>query len=329
MNYTADIDERIARHLSGEITLEEQLLLEKWLAESSDNLRYFKQMNQLWKQSELEKMPLARPIDVESALAKTKAKIQRNSGKGPAKLRSINYWVMGIAASIALLVAAFLFFQQAANDTPFVLATKDDARCDTLRDGSVVSLNQYSSLDVAFTGKARRVKMQGEAYFQVAHNPGKPFVIEAKQVEVTVVGTKFNINTRSDSTKVIVSVEEGRVRVQIGGAIAFLSAGEEASIDCLTGTITRRQLAVSGNVTAWANRQFVFDDVPLSEVIPLLEKVYQVDIRLENKDLERCRLHVRYNNEPIERILMLIAETFSLEIKSVNGQYLLDGAGCD
>jgi transmembrane sensor len=330
MDHISDIDELIAKHLTGEIAVEEQAWLEKWLAESADNQLYFNQMQRLWQKSELGKLTLPRPLDVEAALSRTKSKIQQPpQSTSPAKRVSLNYRWMGIAAAITILLGAFWFFQQGAATQSTQLAATENTLRDTLSDGSRVALNQYSSLSAEFSKNGRRVKMKGEAYFEVAPNPEKPFVIEVQQVLVTVVGTKFNIDNRSDPDWVIVSVEEGKVRVQSGTQTEFLIAGEQARIDQRNGKFERTQTKPSGNISAWANRQFVFDDVPLSEVVPMLEKNYQVKINLVNQDLANCRLQSRFNNEPIERIIVVIAETFSLEIQHRNGQYFLDGPSCD
>ena len=329
MEHTSHIDELIAKRLTGEIAAEENTWLEQWLAVSAPNRDYFNQMQWLWQQSEAGKQALPSPLDVEAALTKTKAKIQHNTVKVNRKVVPMHYGWMGIAAAILLLVGAFWFFQRSDGSAPVLLAATENTLRDTLMDGSSVALNQHSSLTAEFSSKVRRVKMRGEAYFEVTKNPAKPFIIAVKQVEVTVVGTRFNIDNRSDSTKVIVSVEEGRVKVQSGDQIIYLNAGEQASIDCQSGQMVRSRLSPSSNVIAWVNHQFVFDEVPLSEILPLLEGAYNVQIKLTNKELGKSRLHVRFNNEPIERILNVIAETMCLEVKKENGQYLLDGPGCD
>ena len=327
MNYISDIDEIIAKHLTGEIAASEQAWLEKWLVESPDNLLYFKQMQQLWQKADIGKHALPRALDVEAALLRTQNKIQHGPGK--AKVLRMTYWRYGIAATFLLLAGAFWFFQQNADAPSTQLAATENTLLETLSDGSIVTINQYSSLSATFTKKLRQVKMKGEAYFEVAPNVSKPFTVEVQQVLVTVVGTKFNIDNRSDPNWVIISVEEGKVRVQSGAQTDLLVAGEQARINCQNKEMEKVQTSPSGNESAWANRQFTFDDVPLSEVIPLLEKAYQVKITLTNKDLEHCRLHTRFNDKHIERIVDVIAETFSLEIKHQNGQYFLDGAGCD
>jgi len=324
-----NIDELIAKRLTGEIGDAEQVILMQWLQTSEVNQQYYDQMQQLWQKSVSAQTVLEKNPDIEAALNRTKSKIRQASSGGKAKRIGINTWWLGMAASLALLAAAIWFFQSKGDTSAAIYTTLENTQLDTLSDGSTIALNQHSGLTTAFDKKARRIKMHGEAYFEVTKNPEKPFIIEVKEVEVTVVGTRFNVDNHSDSTKVVVSVEEGRVKVQIGTQIIFLNAGEQASIDCSNGAILRSSLPPAGNVKAWFDRRFIFDDVPLSEVIPILEKAYDVQIELKNKNLGNCRLHSRFNNEPISRVLSLIAETFSLKIESNNSRYLLDGLGCD
>ena len=330
MQYTFEnIDELIAMRLAGEIGESENSLLEKWLSDSEANQQYFGQMQRLWQKTALVQGDFSQTIDVEAALTRTRTKIQQTAVKGKARIVNMRPWLTGIAASILLAAAAIWFFQHPGLEKPVVLATFENSFRDTLSDGSAVALNAHSSISATFDKKKRHVKMRGEAFFEVAKNPDKPFIIDVNRVEVTVIGTRFNIDNRSDSTKVVVSVEEGRVRVQFGSQIVFLNAGEQASVDCSSGAILRSNVLPAGNVKAWFDRRFVFDDVPLSEVIPILEKVYSVKIDLKNIDLGNCRLFTRFNDEPIERVMLLIAETFSLTIESSKGRYLLDGSGCE
>lgn len=326
MEYTFEIDELIAKRLAAETDAGEDAQLDQWLRESPDHQRYFAQMQRLWQQAELGQQVLPRALDVEAALARTKEKLQQPAQK--ARIVRFPAMWMAAAAVFVLLAAALWFFHSPADETPVMIAATETRVQDTLSDGSVVALNQQSLLSATFSKNSRRIKMRGEAYFQVAHNPEKPFVIDVKQVEVTVIGTKFNIDNRSDSSKVVVSVEEGKVKVSSGGEVIYLTMGEQASIDCVTGTILRSKLPVSGNVKGWFDRRFVFDDVPLSEVLPILEKAYDVRIELKNKDLGKCRLTTRFPDVSLEQAIAVIAETFSLQVENIQGRYLLNGAGC-
>lgn len=326
MEHTFDIDQIIAKRLTEEINARENAFLEKWLSESTDNRLYFKQMERLWQEAQHGTV-LPKPLDVDAALLRTKNKIRQQEPRG--RIIRFNAWWIAAAAAMTLLVSAVWFFQSGSKDTQVLLSATEKPLNDTLSDGSRVSLNRYSSLSASFSQHQRRVKMQGEAYFQVAHDPQKPFVIDVRQVQVTVIGTRFNIDNNSDSTKVLVSVEEGKVKVQSGGETIYLLAGEQVSIDCQSGRLQRSTLPASGNISGWIDRRFVFDDVPLSEVLPLLQKSYGVRIELKNKELGKCRLHTHFNDESIEQVVSVIAETFSLQIENKNGRYFLDGPACN
>lgn len=328
MEYTPDIDERIAKYLSGESTAEEQVWLEQWLSSTVENRRYFEQLQRLWQMAEGARPALPRILDVARALEKTKAKMHQNVAPGKAKVVSLGYHWISMAAAVALLIGAIWFFQSKSSGTSVELAAQDTPQQHTLSDGSSVSLNQQSSLSAVFTQKNRRIKMEGEAYFEVAPDPGKPFIVELPNVTVKVVGTKFNIDNRSNPNLVVVSVDEGKVQVTCGQTIDVLRAGEQALVDIQTGRLRRQPLRPSDNVSAWANRRLVFDDLPLSEVLPMLEKTYGVRITLGNPSLAQCRLQARFNNEPIDRILLVISETFSLELSHADGHYQFNGTDC-
>lgn len=324
MQYTNDIDEQIAKFLAGESSPEEAASLQKWLAESSDNQLYFNQMQKVWRQSS--PSPLARPLDVELALLRTKSKIAAQ--KLPFRARTIPLRWMALAATLTLILGALWFFKQDTTLPVEAVAAAEIPVTQKLNDGSAITVNQYSSIAARISERKRMISLKGEAYFEVASNPKKPFVVAVQNVSVTVLGTKFNVDNKSNVNQVIVSVDEGKVKIESNRAEKLLLAGDQAVIDVTSGIITVRQTQPNENVTAWASKKFVFEDTPLSKVIPELEKVYQVKINLSNPALEKCRLHVRFDAESIEHIMVVIAETFSLKLRVLNGQYYLEGDAC-
>lgn len=323
------IDELIAKKLAGELAPGEAEQLDGWLASSAGNRLYFDQMQRIWQTSELGKEALPNPVDLDLALAKTREKIRRSTST-PAGW-SVRRFALPAAAVLALVLAAVWFFRHNGDGRSVEWATNTQPMQDTLMDGSVIALNRHSSLTALLDGKKRRVSLNGEAFFHVAKNPDQPFTVAVKTVEITVVGTQFNVDNRSDSTKVIVTVEEGKVKVESGGQVVFLAAGEQAVIDCGSNKILKYGVAPpnsTANIKGWVDHRFVFDDVPLAEVVAVLQKAYDTKITLENPALAQCRLRARFNDEPIDRVMQLIAETFSLTLKQHEGGYRLDGQSC-
>lgn len=325
-NFDEHTDALIARHLAGETTPEEGALLQAWISESTENQRYFADIQAIWKRSSTMRPTASRAVDTEAALGEVKRRIQNGGTIRPLAIRSTLLW--RVAASLTLvLTAVYLLWLRNPAAPPVVIAASDTALTDTLTDGSVVNLSRQSGIALAsgFNGRERRLRLQGEAYFKVSHDTTRPFIVEVSDLEVRVVGTAFNIDNVTDSSSVLVTVTEGKVRVRARGQTMVLIAGESARYEKSTGRLARwmEQQNPAQSRVLW------FDATPLREVLPQIEKIYGVKITLKNKALEDCLLTARYNNQPLDRVLDLVAESFSIQVtKTANGEYVLDGAGC-
>lgn len=147
-----------------------------------------------------------------------------------------------------------------------------------LQDGSKVWLNSESSLryPVAFTGAERKVEITGEAYFEVAKDPAKKFIVTGQGVQTEVLGTHFNINTYTDEEQVRVTLIEGSVRVANGAGNVKLKPGEQAAIT----HDSRFSIAEvdTDRIIAWTTGSFYFDEEDLSTVMRQLARWYDVDV---------------------------------------------------
>lgn len=328
------IDIIIGKKLAGETTVEEQLFLKNWRAESPENERYFQEMERVWQRVPAKKLP--RPLDVESALQKTKSRIAADVPK-PAEtpVFRLKTWWLAAAAAFAVAVAAVFFFEKTAVSPPVEFAAGDSKLFQKLPDGSEIKLNRHSKIRVDFSKKTRRVELEGEAFFEVAPDAKKPFTVFVKNLEITAVGTAFNVYETAPE-RVVVQMAEGKVRLKsvVGGdanngPAVYLVAGESAIFDRKTGQISIQKMSPGSPADGWFSRRFDFDGTPLSEVLPVLEKAYNVRISLKNNELRGCKLRTRFSNEPIEQVIEVLAETFSLTVERVEGGYILNGAGCE
>lgn len=323
------IDELLAKRLAGEAAPAEEQIIETWLEESEDNRLYFEGLQRLWQQAPLSHAASLRPVDTESALQKVKSQFRTGAVTPPARIIPMYRWISGAAAAVVLLIAAIFFFRQTPETPGTQIAATSTTLTDTLTDGSVIVLNRNSGLRIAgnFNQKERRMRLSGEAYFAVAPDKEKPFVIEVEQLEVKVVGTEFNVDNRSEPGRVIVTVTSGKVQLRAGDQNVLLVANEQAVYEMATGNITR-STKPDQNVLAYKNMVFSFDATPLGEVVRELSDVYGVEISLKNKNLEKCKLYARYNNQELDRVLELVAATFSLTVERTGDVIVLDGASC-
>ena len=156
-----------------------------------------------------------------------------------------------------------------------------------LPDGSRVWLDAASSLTypTAFSGAVRKVKLTGQAYFEVVHHAENPFIVEVNGTEVKDIGTAFNINAYDDEPVARITLVTGSVAVERGGARAMLSPGEQARI-------AENKLSVASGVdvdevVAWKNGQFQFDNAGVGEVMRQVARWYNVEISYEGDVLNK------------------------------------------
>jgi transmembrane sensor len=199
-----------------------------------------------------------------------------------------------------------------------------------LPDGSVVALNSNSKLRFPkdFNSDTREVSISGEAFFDVKHNPEKPFLINAGNIQVKVLGTSFNVSAYPGSETVEVVVESGLVQVISNAEYStsetpelMLNAGEKGTLMNSHGKL-EKSLNTDPNYLAWKTHNITFDKTPLDEVVKFLSKMYHIDIYLENENLKNLVLTAQFERKSHDFILNVIQLTFGLELTRENGAYV-------
>jgi transmembrane sensor len=149
----------------------------------------------------------------------------------------------------------------------------------TLPDETKVWLNAESSLrfPTSFTDKERSVQLTGEAYFEVAQNKNKPFLVKAGQTETRVLGTHFNIMAYGDENAVRTTLLEGSVQMGQGTQSSLLRPGEQGEFDTRGGEIRTRTVNTRAAI-AWKDGYYYFDRTPVQSVMRQIARWYNVDI---------------------------------------------------
>lgn len=153
-----------------------------------------------------------------------------------------------------------------------------------LADGSKVWLNAASSLHfpTAFSGNQRVVELTGEAYFEVAKNKEKPFLVKVGDIQVKVLGTHFNINAYPDENAIKTSLLEGCVKITKGNATGFLKPGEQALLNNKENKVEITN-ANMDEVMAWKNGLFQFEGADITSIMREIGRWYNVDIVYADK----------------------------------------------
>lgn len=161
----------------------------------------------------------------------------------------------------------------------------------TLQDGTEVWLNAESTIDFPasfVSSNVRQVCLKGEAYFRVAHNESKPFIVHVGDKEVKVLGTTFNVRYYS-SAPPLVALVEGSIELSGQGESQMLKPGQGATWD-KDGQLNMKDIDTY-TVTQWVDGLFYFDEQPLSEVLIEVARWYNVGIRFANRQHAKCEVH--------------------------------------
>lgn len=240
---------------------------------------------------------------------------QRIAGSG--LLRS--YQRIAAVLLVPLLVAASLIAFGPSGEAKAYTAEApwgEKARL-VLPDGSVVLLNAGSRISYTsdFDRRDRRLELDGEAYFEVQKNKGKPFVVSTPYLDVRVTGTKFNVNAYDDEPSVVASLVEGSVNVtsRADGRVYRLTPGRSLALAKASGEVTYPPLN-SDVVLAWKDNRLVFADDDIASLAKKIEKWYDVKVVYDPARFANSKFTVRLmEGERLDNLLDIIETALGAE----------------
>ncbi len=234
------------------------------------------------------------------------------------QLRGSQHWVQFAVAAcgLLLLVAGIIFFTGRTPTLEYNTAYAETQEVQ-LPDGTLVTLNANSSLsaDNDPTAPLREVRLSGEAFFEVAEDATRPFIVYANTMKVRVTGTSFNVTTRSEKTEVVLAT--GHVILESSDLAEPISmepgdwvAYHEGNRDL------QQQKVVTDQYTAWRDRVYYFQEASLAEVAAFIENYYGQKVQLEGR-LSKLTFTAKVTLAPqVDDLLILLTETFDLAIEA-------------
>jgi ferric-dicitrate binding protein FerR (iron transport regulator) len=280
----------------------------------------------------------------EAILRKLAAKMPESAPQKRGRVISARAWY-SMAAVFALFVTAsyFLVFKSLEleqNPDPAAVQLRQAATDRgrklkiELADGSKVILNSNSKLRFPdqFSGNLREVYLEGEAYFEVAHDPAHPFIVHTHAASTTVLGTAFNIKLiEGQGTQV--TLVEGKVDVatlpgkSTPAQHITLMPNHQAIVRNGNDTIEVREVDVSAFVD-WKDNILRFDNMRLDQAVAMLEDWYNVDITFENPALANCTINATYRQEKLKNVLASLGYMLKVTYRQEGNTIVLQGRGC-
>lgn len=301
------IEDLLPRYCEGLLTEEERMQVEAWIDESDENRRMAKQIHTLYLAADT--VRVMKKVDTEKALSRVKSKMTGN------KKTSWWEWAQRAAAVLFIPLLATLMLQYwegGEQEIAQMMEIKTNPGMTTsltLPDGTLVFLNSESTLTYPshFDENTRNVTLQGEAYFEVAKNLEKKFIVSTShQSQIEVLGTHFNVEAYEKDDRISATLVEGkigfiftqdnvskRILMNPGQKLIFDSRDEKVQLYATTGE----------SEIAWKEGKIIFKNTPLEEGLRMLEKRYNVEFIIKNSRLKEDSFTGTFTNQRLERIL--------------------------
>src|SRR5665647_208470 len=204
----------------------------------------------------------------------------------------------------------------------------------TLPDGSTVKMNASTRIEYPehFAADIRKVKLSGEAFFEVTRDTLHPFIIETVNASVEVLGTSFNVSAYPEAGLVEVNVKTGKVKLtQLAegnstSKSAILPAGERGWLDVVNGKMGQ-DMIVTPNYSAWITKEIIFQRTPLTEAFSILENTYHVKIKMENPEIGKIPYTANFANQELDYITDVLARTHQLKFVRNGDQIIFAKVG--
>ena len=246
----------------------------------------------------------------------------------------IGQWLT-IAASFMVLIATGwmvynAIFHQSVDSVsePEIARSFHGKQIVTLPDGSTVILNEESRLSFRenFGIENREVIFVGEGYFDIVHDPERPFIVHTGQVNTTVLGTAFNLIAYEDQSEILVTVERGEVAVGDQEKIYdHILPEEQLVINTRTLHVEKERVDLD-RVLAWKENFLILDDVTIRIAAEMIAKRYGVAVSVENEEMKNCMINAAFlHGETLEQVLRVLCGVLQADFSVENQEVTIKG----
>jgi ferric-dicitrate binding protein FerR (iron transport regulator) len=340
----------LIRYIVSEATDAEKQKVEKWLKHNIANQQLLRSLEQLlhesqfdfaqWNEDELwNKFASKAGITLSQAESPDEVPLKQHRNIFLWLVRSVMHWYFGINRSssqyvfrLAVFVLLILggaigtavYFKQLQQKRELAFQSTFQEFCTqkgerstvVLSDGTRIHLNSATTVrfPVLFAKEKREILLDGEGYFEVAHNESSPFIVRTANANIRVVGTMFNVTSYSEDNKTQVVVSEGQVA--FAGTqqqdVVLLHRNQMSRV-IKGGLPTTAEVIRTDKYLAWLKNQMVFENVTFAEVIKQLSRKYDVVFEVHDQVLLNRHIVATYSNESLSQIIRSLS--FSLRFQ--------------
>ncbi len=321
------IDELIANYLTEGLDKNALDELKTWIAASAENQQYFIRQREIWFSAVSREA--ASVYDKDKAFENFRNRVESQKEIQSTSRRGFSLsalWRYAAVVAIIIAVGCISYWQGEVNvkDTFADISVEAPLGSKTklyLPDGTLVWLNAGSRMTYSqgFGVENRKVELEGEGYFEVKQNEKIPFFVKTKDLQLQVLGTKFNFRDYPEDHEVVVSLLEGKVGLNNllrEEKEAVLSPDERAVLNKANGLLTVESVTAS-NASQWTDGYLFFDEELLPDIAKELERSYNVKIHIANDSLKTFRFYGNFvrREQNIQEVLEALASTEKMQYK--------------
>ena len=321
------IDELIANYLTEGLDKNALDELKTWIAASVENQQYFIRQREIWFSAVSREA--ASVYDKDKAFENFRNRVESQKEIQSTSRRGFSLsalWRYAAVVAIIIAVGCISYWQGEVNvkDTFADISVEAPLGSKTklyLPDGTLVWLNAGSRMTYSqgFGVDNRKVELEGEGYFEVKRNEKIPFFVKTKDLQLQVLGTKFNFRDYPEDHEVVVSLLEGKVGLNNllrEEKEAVLSPDERAVLNKANGLLTVESVTAS-NASQWTDGYLFFDEELLPDIAKELERSYNVKIHIANDSLKTFRFYGNFvrREQNIQEVLEALASTEKMQYK--------------
>ena len=321
------IDELIANYLTEGLDKNALDELKTWIAASAENQQYFIRQREIWFSAVSREA--ASVYDKDKAFENFRNRVESQKEIQSTSRRGFSLsalWRYAAVVAIIIAVGCISYWQGEVNvkDTFADISVEAPLGSKTklyLPDGTLVWLNAGSRMTYSqgFGVDNRKVELEGEGYFEVKRNEKIPFFVKTKDLQLQVLGTKFNFRDYPEDHEVVVSLLEGKIGLNNllrEEKEAVLSPDERAVLNKANGLLTVESVTAS-NASQWTDGYLFFDEELLPDIAKELERSYNVKIHIANDSLKTFRFYGNFvrREQNIQEVLEALASTEKMQYK--------------
>jgi ferric-dicitrate binding protein FerR (iron transport regulator) len=319
-----NIESKILGYLAETLEVSERRMVDEWVAHSEENKLLFEQVKTVFELSYFDTDSFE--PDVDSAWAGLEEKLFSDNNSRHVKL-NLKFFYRVAAIFVFATSFSFLAYFTLNNDNSEYATGANEVKEFNLADGSIIILNKNSSIEYSesFNDEIREVSLDGQAYFKVASDVNRPFIISGTSAVIKVLGTSFDFlsidgysNVNVSSGKVVFAANENFENKLV------LSKDEQGKLE---DDKFEKLSGLDESVIEWRFEELNFKSTPMSEVVEVLSKHYDVRFKI-NKNIKDCLITSSFQGQELDSILETLEIIANITNTRKGNTISLSGPGC-